>query len=182
MNQQGPVMNKNLVISALGNDKPGIVNELSKAILDLGGNIAESRMTVLGGEFAMMLLVTGTEDCIENIISGLDETGKKLNLTLIAKETRPADLNSKRLPYHITVVSMDHPGIVHDISDFLSSRDLNIEEVETKTYPAAHTGTPMFSLDMIISIPADSSVRNLREEFITFCDDLNLDASLESKR
>lgn len=175
-------MNKSLVISALGNDKPGIVNELSKAILDQGGNISESRMTVLGGEFAMMLLVTGTQECINNIISKLDETGKSLNLTLIAKETQTQESNNKRLPYQITVVSMDHPGIVHDISDFLSSRNLNIEEIETKTYPAAHTGTPMFSLEMIISVPADSSVRTLRDEFITFCDDLNLDASLESKR
>jgi len=175
-------MEKNLVISALGNDKPGIVNELSKAILEQGGNITESRMTVLGGEFAMMLLVIGTQECIDNIISKLDKTGEKLNLTLIAKETQPQQSKQKRLPYQITVISMDHPGIVHDISDFLSSRNLNIEEIETKTYPAAHTGTSMFSLDMTISIPADSSVRTLRDEFITFCDDLNLDASLESKR
>ncbi len=174
-------MENNLVISALGNDKAGIVNELSKAILDQGGNISESRMTVLGGEFAMMLLVTGSQECINNIISKLEKTGEKLNLTLIAKETQPQKINQKRLPYQITVVSMDHPGIVHDISDFLSSRHLNIEEIETKTYPAAHTGTPMFSLDMIIGVPAESSVKSLRDEFITFCDDLNLDASLESK-
>lgn len=175
-------MNKNLVISALGNDKPGIVNELSKTILAQGGSIAESRMTVLGGEFAMMLLVTGTQESIDNILSKLEETGEKLNLTLIAKDTQPREQNQKRLPYQVKVISMDHPGIVHTISDFLSSHDLNIEEVETKTYPAAHTGTPMFSLDMTISIPADRSVRNLRDEFITFCDQLNLDASLESKR
>ena len=175
-------MSKNLVISALGNDKPGIVNELSKAILDQGGNITESRMTVLGGEFAMMLLVIGTQECIDNIISKLEATGEKLNLTLIAKETQAQESNQKRLPYLITVVSMDHPGIVHNISDFLSSRNLNIEEIDTNTYPAAHTGTPMFSLNMIISVPADSSIRSLRDEFITFCDDLNLDASLESKR
>lgn len=175
-------MSKNLVISALGNDKPGIVNELSKAILDQGGNITESRMTVLGGEFAMMLLVIGTQECIDNIISKLEATGEKLNLTLIAKETQSQESDQKRLPYQITVVSMDHPGIVHNISDFLSSRNLNIEEIDTNTYPAAHTGTPMFSLDMIISVPADNSVRELRDEFITFCDDLNLDASLESKR
>lgn len=175
-------MSKNLVISALGNDKPGIVNALSKAILNQGGSISESRMTVLGGEFAMMLLVTGSQDCIDNIISKLEETGVNLNLTLIAKETQPQETNQKRLPYQITVVSMDHPGIVHNISDFLSSHNLNIEEIETKIYPAAHTGTPMFSLDMIISVPADSSVRTLRDEFLIFCDDLNLDASLESKR
>jgi len=175
-------MSKNLVISALGNDKPGIVNELSKAILDQGGNITESRMTVLGGEFAMMLLVIGSQDCIDNIISKLDKTGEKLNLTLIAKQTKPQEAEQKRIPYQITVVSMDHPGIIHNISDFLSSRNLNIEEIETNTYAAAHTGTTMFSLDMIISVPADSSMRTLRDEFLIFCDDLNLDASLESKR
>lgn len=175
-------MNKSLVISALGNDKLGIVNELSKTILAQDGNIAESRMTVLGGEFAMMLLVTGTQESIDNILSKLEETGEKLNLTLIAKDTQTQEQDQKRLPYQVKVVSMDHPGIVHNISDFLSNHNLNIEEVETKTYPAAHTGTPMFSLDMTISIPADSSVRDLRDEFINFCDDLNLDSSLESKR
>ena len=175
-------MNKSLVISALGNDKPGIVNELSKTILDQGGNISDSRMTVLGGEFSMMLLITGNQECIDNIISKLEETGDKLNLTLIAKETQIQGSKQKRLPYLINVVSMDNPGIVHNISDFLSSRNLNIEEIETRTYPAAHTGTTMFSLDMVISVPASSSVKTLRDEFITFCDDLNLDASLESKR
>jgi len=175
-------MNTNLVITALGNDKPGIVNELSKAILDNGGNITESRMMVLSGEFAIMLLVTGSKDGIANINSKLDEMGTSLGLTIIAKETEQQASDQKRLPYHVSVVSMDHPGIVHNISDFLSSHNLNIEEIETKTYPAAHTGTPMFSLDMIISIPADSSVRSLRDEFLLFCDDLNLDATLESKR
>lgn len=175
-------MDKNLVITALGNDKPGIVNELSKAILDNGGNITESRMMALSGEFAMMLLVTGEQDCITDVNSKLKGIGKTLGLTITAKETTLQESEQKRLPYQVTVVSMDHPGIVHDISDFLSSRNLNIEEVETKTYPAAHTGTPMFSLDISISVPADSSVRALRDEFLLFCDDLNLDASIESKR
>lgn len=175
-------MNKSLVISALGNDKSGIVNELSKTILDQGGSISDSRMTVLGGEFAMMLLVSGTQDCIDNILSKLEETGEKLNLTLIAKETQAQESTTDRVPYQVNVVSMDHPGIVHNISDFLSSHNLNIEEIETTTYPAAHTGTPMFSLNMIISVPSSSSIKSLRDEFVTFCDDLNLDASLESKR
>ena len=178
----GTIMNKNLVITALGNDKPGIVNELSKAVLDYGGNITESRMMVLGGEFAIMLLITGNQENIDKVNAAIESIGKSLELTLIAKETQPQEKPIKRLPYQVTVVSMDHPGIVHNISDFLLSHNLNIEEIETTTYPAAHTGTPMFSLEMTISIPADSSVRSLRDEFITFCDDLNLDANLESKR
>jgi len=71
-------MIKNLVISALGNDKPGLVNQLSKTILDQGGNISESRMMVLGGEFSIMLLVTGNQDCINNINSKLEEIDKNV--------------------------------------------------------------------------------------------------------
>jgi glycine cleavage system transcriptional repressor len=173
-------MNKNLVISALGNDRPGIVNQLSKTILNAGGNIADSRMMVLGGEFAIMLLVTGSEEGIASIQSSLNKLGEELGLTITAKETNTPDNKKERLPYCVNVVSMDHPGIVHDITDFLSSHNLNIEEIETRTYPAAHTGTPMFSLEMTISVPAESSVRSLREEFMTFCDDLNLDATIKS--
>lgn len=175
-------MNKNLVITALGEDKSGIVNELSKAILNHGGNITDSRMMVLGGEFAIMLLVTGNEENIEKVNSAIESISQNLNLTITAKETQAQESANKRLPYHISVISMDHPGIVHDVSDFLLSHNLNIEEIETNTYPAAHTGTPMFSLDMTISIPADSSVRMLRDEFMTYCDDLNLDAIFKSKR
>lgn len=175
-------MSKALVITALGTDKPGIVKNLSKNILEDGGNITESHMMVLGGEFAMMLLITGDDTVLNKIKASLDTTGDSLGLTLIAKETQLKAEAQQRLPYQVSVVSMDHPGIVHDISDFLSTRDLNIEEIETTTYPAAHTGTPMFSLDMTISIPASSSIHALRDEFITFCDDLNLDATMESKR
>lgn len=175
-------MNKNLVLTALGHDKPGIVNKLSKVILDNGGNITESHMMVLSGEFAIMLLITGQHESITNINAKLKEIGESLDLTIIAKEAQLPESIPKRLPYQITVVSMDHPGIVHKISDFLSSHNLNIEEIETQTYPAAHTGTPMFSLVMTITIPADSSVRSLRDKFLVFCDDLNLDATLESKR
>lgn len=175
-------MIKGLVITALGNDKPGIVNKLSKKILEHSGNITESHMMVLGGEFAMMLLVTGDDSVLKQIKTDLDTIGDSLGLTLIAKETRTKTQEAQRLPYQISVVSMDHPGIVYDISDFLSTRDLNIEEIETTTYPAAHTGATMFSLDMTISIPVNSSVHKLRNEFITFCDDLNLDATIESKR
>ena len=88
-------MNKNLVITALGKDKPGIVNELSKAILDKGGNITESRMMALSGEFAMMLLVTGEESCIADINSKLTGIGETLGLTITAKEKtlEQSDLN-----------------------------------------------------------------------------------------
>jgi len=172
--------NKNyLVISALGKDRPGIVDSLSKAILDDGGNIADSRMTVLGGEFAILLMVEGnwnTLNRLEQAISGLEQT---LGLTIISKRTEGRSIGSKRLPYAVEVVALDHPGIVHHLASFFSNREINIEDLATASYAAPHTGTLMFSVHMTVGIPADIHIGTLRDEFLEFCDSMNLDAVLE---
>ena len=72
-------MNKYLVISALGKDRPGIVNLLSQAILEAGCNIQDSRMTVLGGEFALMLLVSGPWNAVGKLESQTKALEKKLD-------------------------------------------------------------------------------------------------------
>ncbi len=175
-------MKKHLVISALGSDRPGIVNNLSKAILDCGCNIEDSRMTVLGGEFAVILLVSGHWSAVAKLENQMPALQKKLELTVTSKHTEPRPVRSNMVPYMVDVVAMDHPGIVHDIAEFFAARNINIEEMNSLTYPAAHTGTPMFSLNMTISIPADINIGHLRHEFTDFCDALNLDATLEPAR
>lgn len=172
-------MNTLLVISALGDDRPGIVNDLSAAVLEYGCNIADSRMSVLGGEFALILLVSGNWDAIAKLEQALPLLGEKFGLVVTFKRTEPRKSDRPLIPYEIEVVSMDHPGIVHDIADFLSSRGINIETMDTETYSAAHTGTPMFSLNLRISVPGDTHIATLRDEFTEFCDDLNLDAVME---
>ncbi|OOZ36691.1 glycine cleavage system protein R [Solemya velesiana gill symbiont] len=172
--------NKNyLVISALGNDRPGIIDNLSKAIFDNECNITDSRMTVLGGEFAILLMVEGqwnTLSKLEDAIPGLEQ---ELGLTIIAKRTEERSAAADLLPYGVEVVSLDHPGIVHHLASFFSQHHINIEDMATSNYAAAHTGTPMFSVHMTVGIPADIHISTLRKEFLEFCDSLNLDAVLE---
>ena len=172
-------MDNYLVISAIGEDKPGIVNALSEKILENGCNIIDSRMTVLGGEFAIMMMVSGSWNTIAKLESALPTLEKQLKLTIIAKQTESRDTLSKKLPYMVEVVSMDHPGIVNNVADFFSSRNINIEDLSTGSYAAAHTGTHMFTMQMVISIPADLHLGDLREQFTDFCDNLNLDAIME---
>lgn len=175
-------MKKYFVISALGKDRPGIVNQLSKAILDCGCNIEDSRMTVLGGEFALILMVSGHWGAITRLERQVPVLEKKLELTILARHTEPRTAVQDMVPYTVDVVAMDHPGIVHDIADFFATRDINIEEMSTWTYPAAHTGAPMFSLNMTVSLPAGVHIGRLRDEFTGFCDNLNLDAMIEPTR
>ncbi|HYA38471.1 MAG TPA: glycine cleavage system protein R [Candidatus Methylomirabilis sp.] len=175
-------MKKYFVISALGKDRPGIVNQLSQIVLDCGCNIEDSRMTVLGGEFAMLIMVSGHWSAITRLERQLPALEKKLELTILSKHTESRATAQDRVPYVVDVVVMDHPGIVRDVADFFASREINIEELSTWTYPAAHTGTPMFSLNMTVSIPASVHIGRLRDEFTGFCDNLNLDATLEPAR
>lgn len=168
-----------LVISALGEDHPGIVNQLSKAILDHGCNIEDSRMTVLGGDFAAMLLVEGKWNTLAKIENALPELGRQLGMTIISKRTGERAAGTNLLPYAVDVISMDHPGIVNNLAGFFAERNINIEDMSTSSYAAAHTGTPMFAVHMTVGIPADMHIAALREEFMDYCDGLNLDAVLE---
>lgn len=172
-------MNNYLVITALGSDRPGIVNELAKNITEHECNIEDSRMSVLGGEFAVMLLVSGNWNTIAKLQDQMPSLEEKLGMTITAKSTESRRSSKKILPYAVEVISLDHPGIVNNLANFFSSRNINIEEMSTSSYAAAHTGTAMFSVHIEVGIPANMSISELRETFMDFCDNLNLDAVLE---
>ena len=167
-----------LVISSIGTDKPGIVNELAKACSSNQCNIIDSRMTVLGGEFAVIMMVSGAWDAIAKLENILPALSKELKLTTTIKHTQERD-SSPSLAYSVNVVALDNPGIVHEIAGFFSDRKINIEEMNTGTYSAAHTGTLMFSLTVEIKIPGSVNISSLKDEFISFCDERNLDATIE---
>ena len=174
-----PTKNNLLVISALGRDRPGIVDQLSKVILDLDCNIADSRMTVLGGEFAILLLIEGPWNKLTRLEDQVGELQNRLDLTIMAKRTEERRAKANLLPYMVDVVAMDHPGIVYNLASFFSQRGINIEDMTTASYAAAHTGTPMFSVHMSVGIPSKIHIAGLRDEFMDFCDALNLDAVLD---
>jgi glycine cleavage system transcriptional repressor len=178
-NPMSTAPNNYLVISALGQDRPGIVKALSKKILDEGCNITDSRMTVLGGEFAVLILTEGHWNTLAKLESALPDLEQELDLTIISKRTEQKTPSNNLLPYMVEVVSMDHPGIVNQLAEFFSNRKINIEDMMTTSYSAAHTGTPMFSVHMSVGIPADIHIAGLREEFMDYCDSLNLDAVIE---
>jgi glycine cleavage system transcriptional repressor len=171
-----------LVISALGSDRPGIVNQLAGAASASGCNIEDSRMTVLGGEFAVLMLVSGSDAAVTAMEAAAPDVGARLGLMLLCKRTRPRQPQPSARPYRVDVTALDQPGLVHELADFFSSRHINIEALDTSTYAAPHTGSQMFGLQMTVNIPAGISVPSLREEFLDHCDHRNLDASFDAAR
>ncbi len=175
-------MSNFLVITAVGDDRPGIVNELTKHILDGGCNIADSRMTILGGEFALILMISGNWNSIAKIEDALPKMGDNLGLSITTKRTEPRSQKGNLLNYHVDALAIDQPGIVHQVTEFFSSRQINIESLNTDSYNAAHTGTPMFAVSMTVNIPAEQSIAQIREQYLDFCDSLNMDGMMEAVR
>jgi glycine cleavage system transcriptional repressor len=168
-----------IVVSALGSDRTGLVYDLTRVVLECTGNIVDSRMSALGSEFAMLLLVSGNWHTLAKLESELAKLAETSGITVSLRRTEQRAARKDVLTYSVDVVCLDQPGIVHNLAGFFSSRAIDIAELTTRSYAAAHTGAPMFSVQMIVHVPAKVHIAALREEFMDLCDQMNLDAILE---
>lgn len=157
-------MDQQVLITAVGPDRPGLVSVISKFILDAGCNIEDSSMAVLGGEFAMVILVSGDADGVSRVLDGAEAAGSAAGLALGAKRVREQGGGGGvgAIPYKVSAYSMDHPGIVQQVSHFLGERGINVRALDTRVTSAPVTGQPLFSLRAVIDVPADENVRELR--------------------
>ena len=168
-----------VVISVVGSDRAGLVNDLSKVVLDCGGNIDESRMTALGSEFAMLLLVSGNWAALSKLEKALGKFAADKPIEITVQKTGERDVAEDCMPYGIDVVSLDEPGIVFNLSNFFAGRNIEIADLATSQYAAAHTGARMFSVQMTVNIPGSMSISEVRDEFLEMTEELNLDAIIE---
>lgn len=177
---QSGIENTHLAITAYGPDRPGLVQRLSGCITDSSCNIEESRMSVLGGQCVIVILVAGPWHALSKLEGQLDVLGTSLGLTLhherTGRRTEPA------IPYSVELVTPDRPGIVRSLAAFFTRSGINIEDLQTNTYPAPHTGSTALSVVMTVGIPSNMHIATVRGDFLDYCDSLNLDATLEPVR
>lgn len=168
-----------LIITAVGPDRPGIVGELTGHLHSAGANILDSRMVNLRGQFAIVLLIEIAEDAAARIDRELPEYGKRigLNLNVSGQTTAPKPLAG--LPFRLKTYSNDQPGIVARLTNLLRAHGVNIEELSAWQESAAFAGTPIFITEMRLTVPPGVLLRNLRSELEALCAELNCDVDLE---
>jgi len=171
-------MDKLLAITAIGRDRTGLIRDLSQVIAGSGGSIRESRMMALGAEFAILMLVAGNWHSVNKLRDRLAQLGRGSELDITIRDTE-APAAEAAAPYHIDVVAVDQEGIVLRLASFFANREIEIAELSTRRYNAPYTGAAMFSVQMTVSLPASTHVATLREDFLDFCDEHNLDAIME---
>lgn len=151
------------VISVIGPDRVGIVDTLAETVAAAGANIEETRASILGGEFAVIMLVTGTEGIAKTLASSLPEHGRTIGLTITVKPTH-SPAQPAGLPYLIESLSLDTPGIVRAVSGVLKERGINIEDLETNVGPAPLSGSPMFSMRICVNIVPGAQLAALKAD------------------
>ncbi len=169
---------QNLILTAVGPDRIGLVKHISAFIVQHGCNIEDSKMAVFCGEFALIILISGATEDLSKIDRETRELADRTGLSISVKTpsgTRPA---AASLPYRLTASLMDHPGVVYKLSGILSQLGINIESMETQTYAAPVTGTPIFRLEAIVSVPATVNINALKSRFDEVEREENIDIEL----
>ena len=169
-------MPKRFVLTLTGSDRIGIVQHVTESILECGGDVQASRMARLGGEFAMLLLVSipdAETDRLSTNVESLSNEGYKVSLT--ETEWGVAARRKEWLPYRIEVRGANHEGIIHKISEHLSKQGINIESIDTSVVPAPMSGAPLFTMEAIVVVPPDLPKNKWQDELEEVADALNVD-------
>lgn len=169
-----------LVVTIVGPDKRGLVAEVTETIAESHANIVESRMMRLGGEFAMLMMLSleseKREECNQTLESfetkGLDVFVRETDLTRMQKF-------QGFVPYEVSVWGADHEGIVHAVAEYLTEMHVQLEDVETNVTNAPNTGTPLFSMVAEIQAPPTLTLHQLRDKMDNLSDELGVDISVK---
>jgi len=175
---------RELVITAVGPDRPGLIGKLTAPLYEASANVADSRMVNLRGQFAIILLVEVPPAQVDGVQTRLREVAASLGLTLTfsgqpAPEKAPSTVG---VPYRLNTYAMDQPGLVHRITDLLQRHGINVEELTTRSQPRPETGTPLFSMELLVTVPASVSIRTVRTDLERLCDELNCDVELSQTK
>jgi glycine cleavage system transcriptional repressor len=170
-------MDHHAVLTAIGADRPGLVDEVSAYVVERGGNLEDSRMVNLHGQFAMMMLVSGGPSALERLKRDLEtlKTGSAIHADLVAADMPSAAAPAPAIPYRLATTAMDHPGLVRSVAHVLRELGVNIESAETTLAQAPITGTPLFEMELVVAVPTGTPVAKLREAVGRVCDELNID-------
>ncbi len=171
-------MSVSLVLTVIGDDKPGLVDTLSQALVDHEANWLESRMSHLAGKFAGILLASVPDANARALTDALRDFESR-GLGIVVEESAAAESAETYRSLNLSLVGQDRPGIVHDISHVLASRKINIDELNTECSSASWSGETLFHASARLRIPPAVSIDELREILEGLANELMVDIALD---
>ena len=170
-------MQRSLVMTVIGEDRPGLVDSIAGLVAGHGGNWLESRMSRLGGHFAGILRVEVSGENELALIAELKKLGSQ-GLTVVVHPDEPKLAAAPARQCLLEIVGQDRPGIVREISHALAGFGVNVEELETECASAAMSGETLFKARARLSIPESCDRAQIRQQLERIAADLIVEISL----
>jgi glycine cleavage system transcriptional repressor len=140
-------------------------------------------MANLRGQFALIALIQGTYEVLEDVKRRMKESAPRMGLAIEFHAPAPKEGagSGQRdgVPFRLKTYSMDQPGIVHRFTSYLREQHINVEELETRLESAPFMGSPVFTMEIVMLVPKTVSVKELRRELEELGDKLNCDVDID---
>jgi glycine cleavage system transcriptional repressor len=161
-----------IAVTVLGDDRPGIVADVTRALMSLNGNLEDSTMTLLRGHFAMVLLVR-TAVSIESVEAALVPLAADGSLVINARVLRDSTLPPIGGPsYALRVHGADRPGIVAAITGVVARSGANIVDLGTRLRDG------LYVLMAELQLPSEASAVGLGAELQDAARELGVEVHL----
>jgi glycine cleavage system transcriptional repressor len=175
-------MRRWFILSAIGRDRPGLVAELARLVYDCDANLEDSRMTILGSDFAVILLCSSASERSGDALAvGAKRLERDHGLTILLRHLESGPRSAVPAPgtrlYQVTAAGEDRAGIVAGICGVLANSGVNIVELSTRSRPGPG-GSPHYELATSVELPDTLEPRELREALEAEADRLVIDVAL----
>ena len=170
-------------LSAIGRDRPGIVADLSELIYECDCNLEDSSMTILGSEFAVLLLLTGEgPDIAQRLSTACKRLEWEKRLTVFFRpldaEPVPYAASHRARRYALQAVGIDKAGIVARIARTLADHGANVTDLRSHLRPEPESGTPLYTMRLVMRLAPSVDERALRAQLERDAAALRVDLAL----
>lgn len=174
-------MQARFIMTAFGEDRPGIVADVTGILYDHGCNLEETAMTMLAEEFTINLLFSAADRKLgEDLQKACRRLEQEKNITAFVKPLRERRMQDRgdfsELTLHVE--GLDQSGIVYRISRFLADNGINIVDLKSRVRESPESGTEIYQMDLHLQIPPGTAMDKFEEGLHTVSDELHVDISM----
>ena len=173
-------MNKYLVITMIGADRPGLVELLARTLVAHDANWLESRMANLAGRFAGMVEANVPESNVDLLVDALQRLEKE-GLKGVVDTGLPEQESKDTHHVQLELIGQDRVGIVQEISSALAHQGVSIQKLHTKTESASWSGEALFRAWADLLVPRDLEMDQLQQSLERIADELMVEIKLEDQ-
>ena len=179
-------MGQRFIMTAFGKDRPGIAADVTEILYENGCNLEDTSMTLMAGEFTLILLFTaGSADVAGPLSRDCRRLEQEKGISAFLRPLEPQETVNK--PANevfirtLHVEGLDQAGIVYKVSRFLADNCINIVDLKSSVKASPESGTALYVMDIRVQIPNETAMDSVEKGLRAVADDLNVDITFSGR-